>query len=67
MFDKSLPELQKLAERFAAIAQSGGHAAGYTNESTYERALQYAAAARQKQSERQGQKTTQQEQSKATK
>lgn len=51
MFDKSLPELQKLAERFAAIAQSGGRAAGYTNESTYERALQYAAAARQKQEE----------------
>lgn len=51
MFDKSLPELQQLAQRFAAIAKSGGHARGYDVEGTYERALQYASAARTKQEE----------------
>lgn len=51
MFDKSLPELQQLAQRFAAIAKSGGHAKGYDVEGTYERALQYASAARTKQEE----------------
>lgn len=49
MFNKSLPELQQLAQRFAAIAKSGGVAIGYDKEGTYERALQYAAAARKKQ------------------
>lgn len=51
MFDKSLPELQRLAQRFAAIAQSGGHAKGYDREGTYQQALRYASAARQKQEE----------------
>lgn len=51
MLDKSLPELQQLAERFTAIAQSGGHAKGYDRESTYERGLMYASAARIKQEE----------------
>ena len=51
MFDKSLPELQQLAERFTAIAQSGGHVKGYDRESTYERGLMYASAARIKQEE----------------
>jgi len=51
MFDKSLPELQQLAERFTAIAQSGGHAKGYDQEGTYERGLMYASAARIKQEE----------------
>lgn len=51
MFDKTLPELQQLAERFASVAQAGGAITGYNNESTYERALQYAAAARQMQEE----------------
>ena len=51
MLDKSLPELQQLAERFTAIAQSGGHAEGYDRESTYERGLMYASAARLKQEE----------------
>ena len=51
MLDKSLPELQKLAERFTAIAQSGGRAKGYTNETTYQQGLLYASAARQKQEE----------------
>jgi hypothetical protein len=51
MLDKSLPELQQLAERFTAIAQSGGHAKGYDRESTYERGLLYASAARIKQEE----------------
>lgn len=49
MLDKSLPELQRLAQRFAAIAQSGGHAEGYDREGTYQQALRYASAARQKQ------------------
>ena len=51
MLDKSLPELQRLAQRFAAIAQSGGHAEGYNREGTYQQALRYASAARQKQEE----------------
>lgn len=51
MFDKTLPELQQLAARFASVAQAGGAITGYNNESTYERALQYAAAARQMQEE----------------
>lgn len=49
MLDKSLPELQRLAQRFAAIAESGGHAEGYNREGTYEQALRYASAARKKQ------------------
>lgn len=44
-----LPELQRLAARFTAIAQSGGHAKGYTRETTYEQGLLYASAAREKQ------------------
>lgn len=44
-----LPELQRLAARFTAIAQAGGHAKGYTRETTYERGLLYASAAREKQ------------------
>ena len=51
MLDKSLPELQQLAERFTAIAQSGGRAKGYTNETTYQQGLLYASAARTKQEE----------------
>ena len=51
MFDKSLPELQQLAERFTAIAQSGGSAKGYDRQGTYERGLMYASAARIKQEE----------------
>ena len=51
MFDKSLPELRQLAERFTAVAQSGGHIKGYDREGTYQQALRYAAAARQKQEE----------------
>lgn len=51
MLDKSLPELQQLAERFTSIAQSGGHIEGYNRESTYERGLLYASAARIKQEE----------------
>jgi len=51
MLDKSLPELRQLAERFTAIAQSGGHAEGYDRESTYERGLMYASAARLRQEE----------------
>lgn len=51
MLDKSLPELQRLAQRFAAIAQSGGHVEGYNREGTYQQALRYASAARQKQEE----------------
>jgi hypothetical protein len=47
----NLPELQRLAARFIAIAQSGGHAKGYNQEQTYERGLMYASAARQKQYE----------------
>ena len=49
MLDKSLPELQRLAQRFAAVAQSGGHIEGYDREGTYQQALRYASAARQKQ------------------
>lgn len=49
MLDKSLPELQRLAQRFAAIAESGGHVEGYNREGTYEQALRYASAARKKQ------------------
>ena len=44
-----LPELQRLAARFTAIAQTGGHAKGYTRETTYEQGLLYASAAREKQ------------------
>jgi len=51
MLDKSLPELQRLAQRFAAIAQSGGAVRGYDKEGTYQQALRYASAARQKQEE----------------
>lgn len=51
MLDKSLPELQRLAQRFAAVAQSGGHIEGYDREGTYQQALRYASAARQKQEE----------------
>jgi hypothetical protein len=51
MFDKSLPELQRLAIMFASIAKSGRRAKGYTTEETYERSLQYAAAARRMQEE----------------
>jgi len=51
MLNMNLPELQRLAARFTAIAQSGGHARGYTQETTYERGLMYASAARQKQYE----------------
>lgn len=46
-----LPELQRLAARFTAIAQSGGHAKGYTREGTYEQGLLYASAAKTKQYE----------------
>lgn len=51
MLDKSLPELRQLAERFTAVAQSGGHIKGYDREGTYQQALRYASAARQKQEE----------------
>lgn len=44
-----LPELQRLAARFTAIAQSGGYVKGYTRETTYEQGLMYASAAREKQ------------------
>ena len=47
----ALPELQRLAARFTAIAQSGGHAKGYTRETTYEQGLLYASAAKTKQYE----------------
>lgn len=49
MQNMDLPELQRLAARFTAIAQSGGHAKGYTRETTYEQGLLYASAAREKQ------------------
>lgn len=49
MQNMNLPELQRLAARFTAIAQSGGHAKGYTRETTYEQGLLYASAAREKQ------------------
>ena len=51
MLDKSLPELRQLAERFTAVAQSGGRIKGYDREGTYQQALRYAAAAKQKQEE----------------
>lgn len=44
-----LPELQRLAARFTAVAQAGGYIKGYTRETTYEQGLLYASAAREKQ------------------
>lgn len=55
MFDKSLQDLEKFARNFAAIAQSasekGANVNGtwFTREELYERSLQYASAAREKQ------------------
>jgi len=56
MFDKSLPELEKLARNFAAIAKSAEgmgkinvNGTMFTREEAYERALQYASAAKEKQ------------------
>ena len=46
---KNSAELRALSERFIAIAQSGGHAEGYTRETTYQRGLEYAAAAKEMQ------------------
>lgn len=66
MMDIKLPELQRLAARFTAIAQSGGHAQGYDREGTYERGLRYAAAARLKQEEEE-RKARQKEKSAKTK
>lgn len=56
MFDKNLPELKRLAENFAAIAQAARGKGGanvngtwFTEEQLNERSLQYASAAREKQ------------------
>lgn len=51
MFDKGIPELERLARIFAAAAKSGGRVKGYTAEETAERALQYGSAYRTKQEE----------------
>lgn len=51
MFDKGIPELERLARVFAAASKSGGRVKGYTAEETAERALQYGSAYRTKQEE----------------
>lgn len=51
MMQKSSSELSELAKRFTAIAESGGHAEGYTRETTMARGLLYSFAAIQKEAE----------------